>query len=170
MRKRNGFLVAACFLLVGITAPVALAQQTGQPAAEETKAQALEEIQLTRMAITMERQALVTQAMDLTAKEMETFWPLYREYRLEAIKVGDRIVAIVTEYAENYETLTDAVADKLLTEFVSIEKQRARLKAKYLPKFKKILPARKVVRFYQIENKLDVLILAELAEGIPLAR
>ena len=170
MGKRNGFLVAACFLLVGITASVAPAQQTGQPAAEETKAQALEELRLSRIAITMERQTLVTEAMDLTPTEMETFWPLYREYRLEAIKLGDRIVTLVTEYADNYETLTDTVADKLLTDFVSIEKARANLKAKYLPKFKKILPARKVARFYQIENKLDTVILAELVEGIPLAR
>jgi hypothetical protein len=170
MGKRYGFLVAACFLLLGVMAPVAPAQQTDQPAAEETKAQALEELRLTRMAIIMERQTLVTQAMDLTPKEMETFWPLYREYRLEAIKVGDRIVTLVTEYSDNYETLTDAVADKLLTEFVSIEKERARLKAKYLPKFKKILSPRKVARFYQIENKLDAVILAELAEAIPLAR
>ncbi len=170
MRKRIGFLVAACFLFLGITTPAAQAQQTGQPAAEETKADALQEIQLTRMAIDVERQSLVTQAMDLTPAEMQTFWPLYREYRLEAVKLGDRIVALVTEYADNYDGLTDAVADKLLAEFVKIEKTRAGLKAKYLPKFKKILPARKVVRFYQIENKLDVAILNELAEGIPLAR
>ncbi len=170
MSKRIGFLMAACFLFLGIAAPAALAQQTGQPAAEAIKAEALEEIQLTRLAINTERQALVTQAMDLTSTEMETFWPLYRQYRLEAVKLGDRIVALVTEYAGNYDGLTDAVADKLVTEFVKIEKARAGLKAKYLPRFKKILPARKVARFYQIENKLDVVILNELAEGIPLAR
>ncbi len=170
MSKRIGFLAAACLLFLGVTAPAVLAQQTGQPAAEATKAEALEEIQLTRLAINTERQALVTQAMDLTPSEMETFWPLYREYRLEAIKLGDKIVALVTEYAENYDGLTDPVADKLVTEFVKIEKARAGLKAKYLPKFKKILPARKVARFYQIENKLDVVILNELAEGIPLTR
>jgi hypothetical protein len=130
----------------------------------------VEDIQLTRVAINAERQALVTRAMDLTPEEMQGFWPLYRQYRLEAIKVGDRIVALMTTYADNYETLTHGVADKLLTEFVSIEKERARLKAKYLPKFKKVLPPRKVARFYQIENKMDIAILAEMAENIPLAR
>ena len=51
-----------------------------------------------------------------------------------------------------------------------IEEDRARLKAQYLPKFKKVLPVKKVARFYQIENKLDTALLAELAEAIPLAR
>ena len=38
---------------------------------------------------------------------MQRFWPLYREYRVEASKVGDRIVALITTYADNYENLTD---------------------------------------------------------------
>jgi len=33
-----------------------------------------------------------------------------------------------------------------------------------------VLPATKVARFYQVENKLDVLILSEMAENIPLVR
>jgi len=130
----------------------------------------MEEIRLTRTAIQIERQAIVTQAMDLTPEEMETFWPLYREYRLEAVKIGDRIVALILRYAAHFDDLTDATADKLLADFVKIEQARANLKAKFLPRFKKVLPARKVARFYQIENKLDVLTLSEMAEFIPLAR
>ncbi len=84
--------------------------------------------------------------------------------------MGDRIVALIATYAENYESLTDARANQLLTEFVSIEKERARLKEKYRPQFKKVLPPRKVARFYQLVNKLDIAILAEIAEQVPLAR
>ena len=172
MRHKREWLVVTgfCFSVLGFSAQVALAQQPAKPQADEARAQAIEDIQLTRTAIQAERQALVTMAMDLTPDEMQGFWPLYREYRLEAMKVGDRIVSLITTYADNYENLTDEVADKLLNEFVSIEKERARLKAKYLPKFKKVLPPRKVARFYQIENKLDIAILAEMAEEIPLAR
>ena len=120
--------------------------------------------------INNERQALVTRAMDLTPSEMQRFWPLYQQYRSAAKKVGDRIVVLITTYADNYPNMTDKVADKLLTEFVRIEQERARLKAQYLPKFKKVLPPKKVARFYQIENKLDTAILAELAQAVPLAR
>jgi hypothetical protein len=150
---------------------VALAQQPPAPAPPpDAKAEAMDEIQLNRLAIQVERQAIITQAMDLTPEEMETFWPLYREYRLEAAKIGDRVVALIQRYAANYEDLTDATADKLVTDFVKVEQARANLKAKFLPRFKKVLPAKKVVRFYQVENKLDVLILSEMAGSIPLAR
>ena len=171
MGKRRVVVVTGlCFLLLGLMAQFASAQQAAQPQGDEAKAQAMEEIQLTREAIAAERQTIITQGMDLTPDEMQGFWPLYRQYRQEAVKVGDRIVALLATYAENQENLTNEVADKLVTEFVNIEKARANLKAKYLPRFKKVLSAKKVARFYQLENKLDIVILNEMAESIPLAR
>ena len=79
-------------------------------------------------------------------------------------------MTLIERYVDDYDALTDATANTLLTEFVKIEQARASLKAKFLPNFKKVLPAKKVVRFYQLENKLDITILAELAEAIPLVR
>jgi hypothetical protein len=101
---------------------------------------------------------------------MEAFWPLYREYRVEAAKIGDRILALIMRYAANYDEMTDKAADKLVSDFVKIEQARANLKAKFLPKFKKVLPAKKVARFYQVENKLDIVILNEMADNVPLMR
>ena len=169
MGKQRWVLACLCFVILGVLPWLAPAQQPPAPA-PDAKAEAKEEIRLTRVAIQEERQAIVTQAMDLTPEEMETFWPLYREYRLEAVKIGDRIVALIQRYAANYDDLTDATANKLVSDFVKLDQARANLKAKFLPRFKKVLPAKKVVRFYQVENKLDVLILSEMAESIPLAR
>ncbi len=166
--KRRVLLMGGCLLVAALGSQPARGQEPPQKPTGES--QAAEELRLTRVAIDTERQALITRGMDLTPDEMQRFWPLYREYRLAAKKVGDRIVALINTYADNYQNLTDGVANKLLSEFVSIEKERARLKAQYLPKFKQVLPPRKVVRFYQIENKLDIAILAEVAQAVPLAR
>jgi hypothetical protein len=160
--------MGGCLLVAALGMQSVLAQE--QQKSPDEKTQAAEEIQLTREMINNERQALVTRAMDLTPAEMQRFWPLYRQYRVAASKVGDRIVTLITTYADNYQDLTDKVADKLLTEFVHIEAERARLKTQYLPKFKKVLPPKKVARFYQIENKLDTALLADISEAIPLAR
>jgi soluble lytic murein transglycosylase-like protein len=161
---------AFCVLVLGWAAAPSSAQQQGQPVAAAAKAQAQEEIIFARMDIAVLRQTLVTMGMDLTPAEMQVFWPLYREYRLAAAKLGDRGVAMISTFADNFEQLTDEAADKLLAEFVSVEQARANLKADFLPKFKTALPPRKVVRFYQIENKLDIALLADLTEQIPLAR
>ena len=166
--KRSIVLMGGCLLVAALGMQPALGQE--QPKSPDEGTRQAEEIRLTREVISNERQALVTRAMDLTPAEMQRFWPLYRQYRLAASKVGDQIVTLVTTYADNYQNLTDKVADKLLTEFVRLEEARARLKAQYLPKFKKVLPPKKVVRFYQIENKLDTALLADIGQAIPLAR
>ena len=128
------------------------------------------EVELTRAAIMLRRQALVTSAMDLEAKEAELFWPLYRDYRTEMLKVNDRFVTLLTSYLERYDSLTDQQANKLLDDYVSIEKARTSVKSKYLSRFRKVLPGRKVARFFQVDNKLDAVISADLAASIPLAR
>ena len=171
MKKQRWLLAGLCFAILAVLPWPALGQQApAPPAPPDAKAEAMEEIHLTRVAIQAGRQAIVTEAMDLTPAEMETFWPLYREYRLEAAKIGDRIVGLIERYAANYDNLTNEAANKLLNDFVKIERARADLKAKFLPRFKKVLPATKVVRFYQLENKMDIAVLNEMAEQIPLVK
>jgi len=128
------------------------------------------DIELTRASIQLRRQALVTAAMDLAPKEAEAFWPLYREYRMEMAKVGDRLSKLLVQYAGQYDTLTDAQAVKIMDEYLGIEKAKNSVKGNFVSRFQKVLPARKVMRFFQIDNKLDAVINAELASIVPLAR
>ena len=128
------------------------------------------DIELSRAAIQVRRQAIVTGAMDLEPKEAAAFWPLYREYRLEMARVGDRLAKLLATYLEQYENLSDQTASKLLDEYLAVEKARLGVKTKFVPRFRKVLPPRKVARFFQVDNKLDALIQAELAADVPLVR
>jgi hypothetical protein len=118
----------------------------------------------------VKRQALVTAAMDLEAPEADIFWPLYREYRLEMAKVNDRFVKLLVAYMQSYDELSDAEATRLMNEYLAIERARNGVKTKYVPRFREKLPPRKVARFFQVDNKLDAIINADLASVIPLAR
>jgi hypothetical protein len=108
--------------------------------------------------------------MDLAPKEAEAFWPLYREYRLEMAKVGDRASKLLVQYTEQYDNLTDEQAKNIMKEWLRVEKAKTGVKSKYVSRFEKILPARKVMRFFQADNKLDAVINAQLAQIVPLAR
>jgi hypothetical protein len=130
----------------------------------------LDEIALTRAAIQTRRQAIVTAAMDLTPPESEKFWPLYRDYRTDMAKVDDRLVDLIIVYAGNYTSMTDDIAAKLLNDYLDIERARLDVKDRYVPRFMSVLPAGKVARFFQVDNKLDKKIQAELASEIPLTR
>jgi len=128
------------------------------------------ELALSRQVIQTERQALVTSAMELTEEEGKVFWPLYREYREAIAKVGDRSQALIVDYAAKYATLTDVDAQAMVTEMVAIDQEALNVRKDYVKKFGKILPAKRVARFFQIENKMDAIIKAELVQDIPLAR
>ena len=137
---------------------------------EDAKPDITSDIELTRAAIQLKRQAIVTRAMDLKEAEAQVFWPLYRDYRLEMFKVNDRYTTALVTYLDNYENLSDQLAEKLLNDYLSIEKARLDVKAKYVPRFRKVMPSKKVARFFQVDNKLDALINADLASQIPLVR
>ena len=64
--------------------------------------------------------------------------------------------------------MPDDTAKKLLNEVLAIEGAELDMRKSYVPKFEKVLPAAKVARYYQIENKIRAAVRYELAEGIPL--
>jgi hypothetical protein len=66
--------------------------------------------------------------------------------------------------------MANDTAKKLLDELMSIEAVGPKLRQAYLPKFRKALPEIKVVRYYQIENKIQAVLLYELAANIPLMK
>jgi hypothetical protein len=133
-------------------------------------AQIQDEIELTRSIIQTQRQAIVANAMQLTDEQSKAFWPLYREYRAELGKLGDRWVNMITEYAANYENLTDEKADWIISEHFAIEKAKLKIDEKYLKKFQGVLPTKLVARFYQVENKLDAVVDYDIAQQVPLVK
>jgi len=180
--RRTIMLLMALGLAVSMTGWVAAqqpappAQQPAPPAQpgastpQDTDEDLTSDLALTRASIQLRRQAIVTSVMDLTPSESQTFWPLYREYRIAMAKVGDRVQRLLVDYSGQYDTLTDDQAKKIMQEWLSIEKAKMDVKSKYISRFQKILPARKVMRFFQADNKLDAMLNAKLASVVPLAR
>ncbi len=126
-------------------------------------------IEAARMALHRDRQATIAAHLTLTDDEGLGFWPVYRQYRMEMARVGDRIVKLLTEFSAKYATLSDADATRLLDEFLSIQSSELAIRKKYLKDFRKVIPPKKVGRFYQIENRLDAALRHELGGLIPLA-
>ena len=83
-------------------------------------------------------------------------------------KVGDSRVKIIRDLAESFETLDDAGSEKLLKAWLDYQEDRLKVRKSFLKKFNKAVPAKKTLRFVQIDNKLDAIIEFKLAEGIPL--
>jgi hypothetical protein len=66
--------------------------------------------------------------------------------------------------------MTDDAARGILKDWMSLEDSRLDLTKKYAKRFEKVLSAPKVLRFVQIENKLDTAVEMEAVRIIPLAK
>jgi hypothetical protein len=134
------------------------------------RAQDPAESQSARADIQAERTKLVAANLELTEAEAAKFWPLYDEYRGKQKKVNDRALALVEDFAANYEALSDEKAKELIKRQLEIENERLKLQKSYMDKFQKVIPPKKAARYFQIERKLDAVIAYEAARSIPLAQ
>jgi hypothetical protein len=117
-----------------------------------------------------DKKLLVAANMELTESEAKAFWPVYEEYQNELFLLRSRTVKLLNDYGNAYETMSNDKAKKLLDELMIIEALGPKLRQAYLPKFRKVLPEVKVVRYYQIENKINAAVNYELAANIPLMK
>jgi len=136
--------------------------------APSASADAASEIALTRAHIQTARQAIIAEGMTLTDDESLAFWPAYRDYRMDMARLGDRLVKVITEFVKAGAALSDEQANRLLDEYLDIRSKEVSVKKKYVGVFRKLLPATKVTRFFQLENKLDAVVAYDLAATVPL--
>lgn len=118
-----------------------------------------------------QKKEVVTQEMKtFTPEEAKRFWPIYDAYNTELEKFVDARLAVIKAYIDDYDTLTDAQATELLNRRFNIQKQRAALDEKYRKQFETALSPKRLVRFYQIEHQLQLLIELQATSSLPLAK
>jgi len=125
-------------------------------------------LQQLRTDIQADRQALVAASLGLTEEEGAAFWPVYRDYRNDMSKVGDRMQKLIQDFAEVWDNATEEQAKTMVDEMLAIRRDELKVRKSHLSKFRKALPEVKVARFLQIENKIDAIINLGLADSIPL--
>jgi hypothetical protein len=155
-------LAVAGALLLSSIPMFAQAASGGSNTASDT------DIKLLREDIRSERKRLVAANMPLTDTEATKFWPIYDQYAAEVTTLGDTRVALIKEYAQSYNTMTDAQANDLMNRSAAIDQQFSALLLKYVPIFEKVISAKKTAKWYQIDRRLDLLINLELAANIPM--
>jgi len=155
-------LINAVILCIAALAVPALAQE--RPA--DTNMQILLD------KVKADKKLVVAANMDLNETEAKAFWPVYDAYQKDLQAINDRLGKTILAYANAYnkKALTDDLAKQLTNEAQGIDQDELTLRKTYTAKLNRVLPAMKVARYIQIENKIRAAIRYELATGIPLLR
>ena len=150
------FILAAC---AALGAPFAVNAQSTHDEQQQLIAQ-----------IQTDKRAIVLKSLALDDAQVQAFTPIYDNYQVERKKLFDRAAELLDLYASNYESMTNDAAKKILKDWFSLQDDEVALTRKYAKKFGKVLPPAKVIRFVQIENKLDTLLQQRAVANIPLAK
>jgi hypothetical protein len=121
-----------------------------------------------RQEVGQDRREIVKANMLLTQSEGLIFWPLYDQYRDARNTLADRKVRLITDFAARRDSMSEEEAQRLTKEFLAIEKKKLAIKESWVAKMSKVLSARTVARFFQIDQKLDATVDLALAAHIPL--
>ena len=119
-----------------------------------------------------DKKLIVANYMELTESEAKKFWPVFEEYQKDLQKINQRLLNLLQSYAADYrnKSLTDEKAQKLLDEWIALEKDDAKHRRSYTPKVLQALPAKKAARYLQIENEYRMLMRYDLAATVPLVQ
>lgn len=153
------FLRIVVIVLVAALASPAVAQDKGTNTMD-----------ILRQKAKTDKRLLVAMNMGLTEKEDKAFWPIYDAYQKDLEQINQRLVKTIAAYANAYKQgrVSNETAKKLLDEALAIEDAEVAMKRSYAGKLGSVLPATKVARYIQIENKIRALVRFELADQIPL--
>jgi hypothetical protein len=172
----NKVLLSAIWTLTAIageaqtqpkTAPQTAASRKSETASnEETNLRAY--IELLRTDVRKSKAEIMAEVMQLDAGETAKFWPVYKDFEAEYATLGDRIANLAKEYVAQYAGISDAVADKLATQVLSIEDDRNTLKKKFYARMKDALGAVTAARFLQVENQLERLMDLQISASLPI--
>src|SRR5206468_4188446 len=145
MNWTSRLLLGNLLVCVGLNAQSAAASNSNQPNQTATISEANHDLnlrayaELLRSDLRKSKANVMGQVMELDASQAAAFWPIYKQFESEFAKIGDRGVSLVEKYTNNYDQMTNELADRLATDLLMIDQQRNDLKRQYYQKFKKAL-------------------------------
>ena len=159
-------IIFSCFVLILTLAAAnsaALAQKETANGVEVEK-----DLALIRRDIRADKKQIIAANVTLTETEATKFWPVYDQYVADMTKHNDEFYALIKDYAANQKVITDAQAATMIKRWAEIQIGQAQTRQKFIPLFEKVIPARKVALFFQIDRRLYALLDMQVSSQIPL--
>jgi hypothetical protein len=176
LMNQTKFLVIILTTVMFASASSTLAQNSTPAKKDAVKTSASNEpsqaspddfVDLLRKDIRSQKKQIIAQNMGLSDSEAEKFWPVYDQYAAELAKIYDVKLALLTDYADNYNTMTGEQAESYIRKRAEVEQSIMQLRLKYMPAFRKVLSGRETALFYQLDWRLGLAIDVQLVQ-VPL--
>jgi hypothetical protein len=136
--------------------------------ASSTSTEDGEDLKMFRFALRMDRLEFVKSAMQLNEAQEQKFLEQYDRYDIALKALNDERLAIIEEYAANFDKITDQEADVLVKRSFDFRKKRTALLEKYYELVAKATSKVIAARFLQVESVLQGTADVTIGSSIPL--
>jgi hypothetical protein len=164
MKQKIALLILAMTVATGLDAQEKQVQDPAQSKELNTEAYA----HLLRADLKAQKEQIIKDTMQLDDKQSAAFWPVYREYDGELSSLRDTKLAVINDYADNFLTMNDSKADQLAQKVQALDEKKLALRKKYYDAMKKVLPTVLAVRFFQVDNQIQMLVDLQIAANLPI--
>jgi hypothetical protein len=127
-----------------------------------------EEIELVQSVFGMEKKAIINEFVKVDAAQKDAFWQLYDEYETKRKEVGKERIALLNEYAENYEKMTNETAAAWTKKVIAMGGKNDKLIVTYHKKISKAIKPVVALQFFQVEEYILSGIRVSILEELPL--
>lgn len=158
---RMSMAICALFALLTVTASAQTADVSVKPLTDS-------DIQSLRSDLQADKNQIILDTMKFTDAESAAFWPVYRDFARDQQVIVDERVQLIKDYAQNYENMDDTKAKDMVQRMINIEDKTLNLREDYWPRFMKALGAKRAAKFYQVDNRISLILNVQLTSVIPL--
>ena len=110
------------------------------------------EMELMQDAFGFQKKEVMTEFVDLTGVNANTFWELYNEYEVARKEIGKEKMDLLYRYTTHKGAVSNTQAENLMKRVIPLRKNYDKLVEKYYKKIKKATNPLVAAQFYQIEH------------------
>jgi hypothetical protein len=124
---------------------------------------------LTYEVLMEEYDGLVKEAMALTDDDWASSEPVFIDDKAAMKPIHRREVDLILAFIKGHKTMDDDAAGTMMDALLEIQKDERMVTKEYQKTFQKVLPATLVLRFFQIDNRLNMVLTNTVIKDIPLS-
>ncbi len=127
-------------------------------------------IDMIRADLSTQKKSVVNSVMQFSEADAKIFWPIYEQYQMEFSRIGNETAALIKEYVESLDTMTDGKAANLMSRNFDLQKRKLALRHKYYEKVSKALSPIKAAKFMQLDSQLVGMLDLQISSNLPFIR
>jgi len=171
MMKYQGIAVlvfSTICLSLGWSLFAQIRDQDAKPAQINVRGLSAQELQMLRHDIREKKKKLIAENLPMTEPEAVKFWSVYDKYSTELRAINDEKFAMLRSYSQNWSSMSNHDSLIFMRRWLEIDEKVVHLRGQYLPIVSDALPGKKAATFFQLDERIGMMIDLEFASQLPL--